>query len=200
MNKIFEYRGIEGFVIAEVTEDTLETYTTGDVGSVAGVAELGKETASESEAHYYDNIPAVVIDSVGADTVTVAVSGIPLPVLAKMTGQFYDETLDMLVEGEREPKYFAMGYRTAKTDGTEVLVWRLKGTFAIPSSSHKTKDSGTEGLGQELVYTGISTTHKFTKTGKGAKAINVDTSAEKADVSTFFDEVTTPDTLQAKGA
>ena len=39
---------------------------------------------------------------------------------------------------------------------------------------------------------------KFTKTGKTAKAINVDLSKDLADVSTFFDTVTTIDTLKAK--
>ena len=60
------------------------------------------------------------------------------------------------------------------------------------------ENDGTDSNGQEVTYTGISTTHKFTKTGKTAKAINVDLSKDLADVSTFFDTVTTIDTLKAK--
>ena len=84
------------------------------------------------------------------------------------------------------------------TDGSEIYVWRLKGTLAIPGSTHQTEDDGTDGNGQELTYTGISTTHKFTKTGKGAKAINVKADG-KADVSKFFETVQTPDSVKAKG-
>lgn len=195
--KIVEYRGIEGLVYAPIIEDSTENFATGDVKELAGVAELTKSTESSSEAHYYDNMPAVVIESTGSDEVTASVSAIPLDVLADITGQTYDETTNMFIEGPRENKYFALGYRTKKTDGTEVYVWRLKGTFSIPESTHNTEDDGTDANGQEITYTGISTTHKFTKTGKGAKAINVEADG-KADVSTFFKTVQTPDSVKAK--
>lgn len=198
MAEIFEYRGVEGLVYAEVTKDDENEYTTGEVKSLAGVAEIGRTTETSSEAHYYDNVPAVVISSTGADEVTCTVSAIPLDVLADITGQVYDNTTGALIEGERLVKYFALGYKTKKTNGDEVYVWRLKGTFSVPDSTHATEDDGTDANGQEITYTGISTTHKFTKTAKRAKAINVDVGLNKADVSTFFDKVTTPDTLKAK--
>lgn len=196
----FEYRGVEGAVFAEVTKDNTEGYTTGEVMELVGLSEIGKTTESSNEAHYYDNIPAIIVSSTGADELSLNTAGIPLDIVAKITGQYYDETTGMYVEQERTPKYFAFGYRTQKTDGTEVLVWRLKGTFTIPESTHTTKDDGTDANGQTLTYTGISTAHKFTKTGKPAKAVNVDMSKQLVDDSTFFDTVQTPDTVKVKGA
>ena len=76
-----------------------------------------------------------------------------------------------------------------------MYVWRYKGTFNIPDQTNTTENDGTDANGQEIVYTGISTTHKFAKTGKGAKAMVVDVAKELADVSNFFDQVTTPDSL-----
>ncbi len=201
MAAITEYRGISDVVYAEVTGDDNEVdggYKTGEVKSLAGIAELSRTTESGSEAHFYDNVPAVVINSTGADEVAMNTSAIPLDVLAEITGQYYDTSTGMMVECERDNKYFALGYRTKKTDGTEVLVWRLKGTFSIPDSTHQTENDGTDANGQELTFTGISTTHKFTKTGKPAKAVNVDTGLDLADVSTFFETVATPDTVKAK--
>ena len=198
MAEIFEYRGVEGLVYAEVTADDDKSYTTGEVKQLAGVAEIGRTTETSSEPHYYDNVPAVVVSSTGSDEVTCTVSAIPLDVLAEITGQQYDINLGVLIEGERETKYFALGYKAQKTNGKEVYVWRYKGQFSIPDSTHATEDDGTDANGQEITYTGISTTHKFTKTGKRAKAMNVDLEADKANVSTFFDAVTTPDTLTAK--
>lgn len=198
MKEIFEYRGVENLVCAEVTKDDVEKYETGEVIDIAGVAEISRTTENSSETHYYDNLPAIVVDSVGADTVTCSVSAIPLDVLAKLTGQYFDASTGAFVEGERGAKYFALGYKTQKTNGNEVYVWRLKGKFSIPDSTHATKTNGTEANGQEIVFTGISTTHKFTKTGKTAKAINVDTEYNKVDVSTFFDKVQTIDTLVEK--
>lgn len=205
--EIYEYRGIEGLVGAEVLSDNNESgsgegkgYTTGDVFEIAGVAELGRVTENSSESHYYDNMPAVVISSVGADTVTITASAIPLDILAKITGQTYDATKGAFIEGSRKPKYFAIGYKTKKTNGDEIYVWRYKGQFNIPDETHSTENDGTDANGQELVYTGIQTTHKFTANGgKGAKALNVDVGLDKADVSAFFDAVVTPDSLTVKG-
>lgn len=195
--KYFEYRGVSHAVYAEVTADDSTGYTTGTVKDFTGVSEIGRTTESSTEAHYYDNIPAIIISSTGADEVSINASGIPFDVLAEITGQHYDSAKGMFVEQERDQKYFAFGYVTQKTDGTEVLVWRLKGSFSIPDTTSATQDDGTDANGQELTYTGISTTHKFTATGKPAKAINVDTSVNETVTETaFFAEVFNPDTFQ----
>lgn len=209
LQEIVEYRGVEGLVAAEVTVDDNETgeghgYVTGSVFAIAGVAEISKTTDSSNEAHYYDNIPAVVVSNTSSDEVTISASAIPLDVLATITGQNYDQTTGALIEGPRDLKYFAIGYKTRKTNGDEMYVWRYKGTFNIPDQTNSTENDSTDANGQEIVYTGISTTHKFTKNTdangnpKGAKALVVDTGKDLADVSTFFDTVTTPDTLTAK--
>ena len=201
MPDIQEYRGIRGLVAAEVTKDDNEAeggYVTDTPFAIAGVAELSRTTETSSEPHYYDNQPAVVIDSTGSDEVTISCSAIPFDVLAKITGQTYDQQLGAFIEGERASKYFAIGYITEKTDGTEIFVWRLKGKFNVPDSTHTTKNDGTDANGQEITFTGINTSHKFTKNGKTAKAINVDTSVNKTvNEATFFAKVQTPDTLSA---
>lgn len=196
MSKIFEYRGVSDLVYAEVTKDDKTGITFGEVKPLAGVAEIGKSTDSASEAHYYDNIPAVVITSTGADTVTISASAIPLDVLAEITGQTYDQATGAFIEEEREQKEFAIGYQTKTTDGQIIYVWRLKGSFNIPDQTNGTENAGTDANGQELTYTGINTIHKFSKTGKTAKAVNVNTSLQKcAQIPTFFDTVQTPDTI-----
>lgn len=201
LDEIVEYRGVTDLVIAEVLTDNNkqgEGYTTGQVIELAGVGEISKTTSNSSESKYYNNMAAIVINSTGADEIKCSVSVIPQDKLALITGQDYDEATGTLIEGERKVKYFALGYKTKKTNGDEIYVWRHKGTFNIPDNTHATENDGTDSNGQEITYTGISTTHKFTKTGKTAKAINVDVAKDLADVSTFFDTVTTIDTLEAK--
>lgn len=194
--EVKEWRGIRALVYAEVTKDDKDDFTTGTVKELVPVAELSRTTETNSETKYYDNIPAIVIDSTGSDEVTITGSAIPFDVLADVTGQVYDAERGMFVEGERQAKYFAIGYITKKTDGSEVFVWRLKGKFNIPDSTHATENDGTDANGQELTFTGINTTHKFTSTGKSAKAVNVDTSVNSTVTeSTFFATVMTPDTV-----
>lgn len=197
MATITEYRGVRGLVYAEVTADTADAFTTGEVKPLAGVAEISRTTETSDEAHYYDNMPAIIVSSTGADEVSITTSAIPLDVLADITGQDYDQTAGALIEGDRASKYFAIGYITEKTDKTEMFVWRYKGTFGIPDSTHATKNDGTDANGQELTFTGIQTTHKFDKTGKGAKGITVDTSVAKVTEDAFFTKVYTPDDLTA---
>lgn len=196
--KIYEYRGVSGLVYAPVTQDDSDGFATGTVKPLAGVAEISKSTESNNEPHYYDNIPAVVVSSTGSDEITISASAIPFDVLADITGQYYDETTGMFVEKERTPGYFAIGYQTKTTDGDVIYVWRLKGTFNIPDQTNTTENDGTDANGQEITYTGISTTHKFTKTSSPAKAITVDTGLGLTDTTNFFTQVQTPDTIQAR--
>lgn len=198
MPQIYEYRGVEGLVYAPITEDSSDNYSTGAVKELAGVAEISKSTDSTNEAHYYDNIPAVIVSSTGSDEITISASAIPLDVLADITGQGYDAATGTFIEQEREPKYFAIGYKTQDTNNNDYYVWRLKGTFNIPDQDNATKNDGTDANGQEITFTGISTTHKFTKTNKPAKAVTVNAGLDLADVSNFFASVQTPDSIQPK--
>lgn len=194
--KYLEFRGVSDLVAAEVLTDDKNAYEVGEVFDIAGVATLTRETENSSEAHYYDNIPAIVIASEGADTVTVEVSAVPLDIIARITGQTYDAATGALIEGNRKQKYFAVGYKTQDNEGHDRYVWRYKCMFSIPSETHNTRNNSTDANGQELTMTGITTAHKWAKTGEGSKSIVVDTSLGLADVSTFFDTATTPDTLQ----
>ena len=68
LGEVVEYRGIEGLVAAEVIKDNNlsgegEGYVTGEIFSIAGIAELSKTTESSNESKYYDNMPALVISS-----------------------------------------------------------------------------------------------------------------------------------------
>lgn len=197
MPKIYEYRGVSGLVAAPILEDSTARFTVGDVIEIAGVSEIVKATDSTNEAHYYDNIAAVVISSTGADTLTINTSAIPLDGLAKITGQTYDDAKGLFVERERTPGYWALGYKTKTTDGVDMYVWRQKGTFNMPDQTNATENDGTDANGQELTYTGVGTVHKYYLDGKytSIKAVTVDTSKNPVDEVQFFSTVQTPDSI-----
>lgn len=209
--EIFEFRGVDNLYIAEVTKDDNEAtggYACETPVYLSPVAEVGKSTDSASEAHYYDNKAMIVVNSESADKITITMAPPELKKLAKIIGKSFDETTGMLVDGPRQNKYFALMYRTKGTDGAYRYVSRLKGTFSIPEDSNATENDGTDTTNTSIEYTGIFTTHEFTK-GKyngttwekaGAKGIVVDTRYGKADVSNFFTSVQTPDTIEVKAA
>lgn len=199
-----EFRGCKGLVYAEVTTDNNEVsggYVTSTVKPLAPVAEISKTVETSSEAHYYDNRAAVVINSEGSDTVTFTIAIPDDETLAEITGRTYNATAKMFVESERVQKYFAVGYILGeKGEGDdERYVWRLKGTFNIPDETSATEDNGTDANNMSLVFTGIYTEHIFTN-GKGAsvkgtaKSVFVRESSAVATADEFFAEVVTPDT------
>ena len=190
----FEFRGVDNLVYAEVVTDTKEKFETGEVKPLSPVATVTKSTDSSSEAHYYDNQPMLVINSEAADEIGITVAPLQLDTYADITGKEFDAASGMLIDCEREPKYFAIGYRTKGTDGKYRYVWRLKGSFAIPEETSETENDGTDTTNMELTFTGIVTTHKFAKNNKPAKGIVVDERFVTVDSTTFFDTVQTPDT------
>jgi len=213
MAKYFKHRGVDNLVYARVTKDDNEEgggYVTGEVKQLAPVARVGKTVETGSASEFYDNVPMFVVNSEGADEIEIDVTALPIEILAELTGKSYDETTGAMIDGEQEERYFAIGYRTKGTDGAYRYIWRLKGKFNIPDEENTTEDDGTDTTGTTLTYTGIHTTHKFTK-GKyntetstwekgSAKGLIVDERKKLADVSTFFNTVTTPDTIKAKAA
>lgn len=206
--EVFEFRGVDSLYIAEVTKDENGEggYTCETPVYLSPVAEVGKTTDSSSEAHYYDNKAMIVVNSESADKITITMAPPTLEKLAKIIGKSFDATTGMFVDSERQNKYFALMYRTKGTDGKYRYVSRLKGTFSIPEESNQTESDGTETTNTSVEYTGIYTTHEFTK-GKyngttwekgAAKGIVIDTRYDLVDVSTFFNKVQTPDTIEAK--
>lgn len=206
--QVFEYRGVDDLYVAKVLQDTEEAYVCADPIRLAPVAEVGKTVDSPSEAHYYDNKPLIVIRGEGDDQIQIIVAPPELRRLAYVTGKSFDETTGMMVDGEASNDYYALMYRTKGNDGKYRYVARNKGVFSIPAETNATENNGTDANNVMINYAGIYTTHEFNK-GKlnedgtwekgSAKGVVVDTRYGLADVSTFFDAVQTPDTIQASG-
>lgn len=209
--KVIEGRGASDLVYALVTSDTDEEYTTGEVKHLIPLATITKTTETSSESHYYDNVAAVSISSEGTDEISITGALIDLETLAEITGKSYDPTTGLYSDAPATTPYVALGYKSQNSDGSEYYAWRLKGTFSIPDETANTKDDGTEGVGTELTFTGIYTTHVFQKGRaiKGtsdsvtyepaqSKGVKIDVPSDKVDVSTFFDTVATPDTIVAE--
>ena len=190
--KIVDWRGIRGLKAAKQLTDDADSCTYDEVRDLCGTSTLSKTTETSSATKFYDNAPAVILRGVGGDEVAIDGSAISEENQAWMMGESYDADDDLYIEGNPETQYFALGYITKKTDGSERFVWRLKGTFGYPESEHATEDDGTESAGSTFTYTGINTTHKFAKNGKSAKAVNV--GAAMYDEAKFFATVQTPDT------
>jgi phi13 family phage major tail protein len=194
-----DFRGVDNLVFALVTKDDAEGYTTGEVQDLIPVAEISKSTEASSASKYYDNIPAIVINSEGADEISITGAAIPLDVLAAITGKQIDATSGAYIDGPAVPPYVAIGYMYGLTDGSTVVYWRLKGKFTLPEATSATEDDGTDSNGQELTFTGVNTNHKFSTNGNTAKGVVIDSRISNFDVENVFAQVCTPDNLATVG-
>lgn len=201
--QVFEFRGVDNLYIAEVLTDDDNNYVCDNPIHLAPVAEVSKATDSSNEAHYYDNKAMIVINSESADTITITMAPPILEKLALIIGKTFDAETGMLIDSPRVDRYFALMYRTKGTDGKYRYVSRLKGQFNIPDETSATEDDSTDSNNTQIEYTGIYTTYEFTKGKKvdgnwekaGAKGIVVDTRYGLVDVSNFFTNVQTPDSI-----
>lgn len=188
-----EYMGFDNLVAAEITADTLEAFTPGEVFKLAPAGEIKKSTERDQAARSYDNQTYILIKSEGDDTVELVVPVLPLSIESKIIGSDYNEATGSLSnDGRPKTKYFALGYRLLCSDDTYRYVWRLKGTFALGDEEAKSKE-GTDSNNMTLTYTGIPTRHKFAATGKPAKDKVVDERDGLLNYDQWFDQVVTPD-------
>lgn len=203
-SQYFEFRGVDSFYVAAVTQDDKNGYVTETPVYFQPVQEIGKTTDSNSEAHYYDNKALIVVNSESADTIQITMTPPMLDQLAKITGKSFDDTTGMYVDGERQNQYFAIMYRTKGTDGKYRYVSRLKGTFNIPEETNNTENDGTDTTNTQVTFTGVYTAYEFNKGKKvngswvkgAAKGVVVDERYNLVDFSTFFNQVQTPDSVQ----
>lgn len=198
MEKIYEeYQGFDSLTIAEIIKDTEEAYETGTPEKLAPAGEISKTVATDSKTTYYDNQPYKVINTEGEDEFSLVTPILPIETVGKILGKTVDEATGALLDdGQPITKYFALSYRLLFTDGTYRYVQRHKVSFSLGDESAKSKDSSTDTNNQSFTAKGISTIHKFTKTGKVSKGIIVDEHDKKCDVSEWFNEVVTPDNIK----
>lgn len=166
-----EYRGIRGLCVAEVTADA-GTYTVDKWHRLAGAQSVALSGSESNEAHYYDNVPAIVVSSEGADEVTLTVSVLDNKTRAFLEGREYVEGSGMLVKTPKKNKVFALGFIGKKTNGEEEFNILYKGRFSGGGETHNTEDDGTEGTNVEYTFTSIYTTSPI-YAGKPAKSVKV---------------------------
>jgi phi13 family phage major tail protein len=199
---IREYRGVQDVYVARVLTDSDEEFTTDTPRYLAGASEVSRTTETSTEKKYYDNSVAMQVSSVSDPEITLTMSAVSNSTLAYATGMRYDETLDVLYHGTYEPVYVSLLFKYSDTAGNDTYTVFYKGLLSVPDGKYSTKtDDAAEGEGTELTYTSQSTEHIFDATGRtetGAEyfVANGNLATAKADLTDFYNQVLTPDTIK----
>ena len=194
-------RGLSNVFAAEVTKDENAEggYVVGEPFHLIPAGEMSRTASSEKTNVHFDN--AIFYQSGSESATDISITGAALrPAdVARLTGKYVDPATGAVLDtGEYTEKYFAVGGETDNVDGTKEYFWFLKGSFAIPEQTDKTKDETTDTNGMTLNFSAIQTTHLFNVGGqnKPMKRVVIDTltSKLKADQD-WTKQVVTPDNL-----
>ena len=197
-------RGLKNIFAAEVTKDnngsgTGDGYITGTPFHLIPAGEMSRTVDNEKTDIYYDDTVFETVGKEGPTEVSITGAALRPDALARINNKYVDSTTGAILDtGEYEPKYFALGGEAENTDGTSELFWFMKGTFAIPEQSDKTKDDSTDTNGMSLNFSAIKTEHLFTVGGnsKPMKRVVIDTSeTELKSSQDWTAQVVTPENL-----
>lgn len=199
MNKFVLKRGLSNVFAAEVISDTAEEFKTGTPFHLIPAGEMSRSVESESTPVYFDNVVFYQSGSEGPTEIAITGAALRPADVANLLGKHVDPTTGAVLDtGEYTEKYFALGGETENTDGTKEYFWFMKGTFAAPEETDKTKDDSTDTNGMELTYTAIQTQHLFEVNGskKPMKRVVIDTAtSEFVSEKKWTEQVVTPDNL-----
>lgn len=187
--------GLKDVHYAEVTTDTLALFAADAPADLAPAISASAAAAVNNKIQYADDMPFEALTSEGETKVDLELTNLPLAIKAAISGKVYDPTTGRMYDNAGPAPYFALSFRSIKSNGKYVYVQFLKGRFSISGEDKKTKTDTPDPQSVKVTYTAIKTIHQFDlgDINDGVKAVTGDEDADNFSGTTWFDAVQTPD-------
>lgn len=187
--------GLDSLYIAEVTVDSAAAYTADTPEYLAPAAEASQAPATNSATQYADDQPydSVVIE--GETVINLTVTGIPPEMQAKLLGRQFDAASGRVFDNSgATPPYFALSFRSLKSNGSYRYFQYLKGRFSAPTEETATRADSPDPKTTQLTYTAIPTVYNFDigATNEPVKRIYGDEDTDNFVATGWFAQVQTP--------
>lgn len=137
--------GCRDVVFAKMTADasTGTTYET-DLFQAPGVIEIALTAQVTNENLAADDVPIYeVLNSLDGFDVSLTMASVGPDGKAYLLGNTVDTNGVLLEASDDDAPYVAMGFKTARSDGSDDYIWLYKGKFAMGDSTFHTKERGT---------------------------------------------------------
>ena len=136
--------GLKNVVIAPLTTDTEETHTYGDLQLMAGAIEatITPENA-EPDIQYADDIEFDVLYPDPKLTFSLQMADIPLLIQEMLFANAIDDNGVLVRTASDKPPYFAMGFKSEKSNGKFRYVWLYKVRAKPITETYQTKEGDT---------------------------------------------------------
>ena len=179
--------GCKDLVFAECTADDASTITYGDIHQAPGVIEVALTAQiSEDQLGADDNPYYEIMNSKDGYEVSITQAALGSDMTAFLLGSTIDTNGVEIESSADSAKYVAMGFKTARSDGSYDYIWLYKGKFAPGDETFHTKEQGTVNW-QTPALTG--TFGPRIKDGKIKARVNSQDQAAASIIATFFTQV-----------
>ncbi len=153
--------GLKNVVIAPLTVDTEETLTYGELQLLAGAIEASiiPENA-DPEIQFADDVEFDVLYPDPELSFKTKMADIPLQIQEMIFGNQIDENGVLIRTAQDKPPYFAVGFKSEKSDKSFRYVWLYKVRAKPVTESYATKEGKTINRQTgEVEWTAIKRTH-----------------------------------------
>ena len=136
--------GLKNMVIAPLTADTEETLTYGDLQLVAGAIEATiTPNNADPDIQYADDIEFDVLYPDPELTFKTKMADIPLAIQEMIFGNEIDNNGVLIRTATDKPPYFAVGFKSEKSNGKFRYVWLYKVRAKPLTENYATKEGST---------------------------------------------------------
>ena len=153
--------GLKNVVIAPLTEDTEETLTYGELQLLAGAIEasITPENA-DPDIQFADDIEFDVLYPDPELSFKTKMADIPLQIQEMIFGNQIDDNGVLVRTAQDKPPYFAVGFKSEKSDKSFRYIWLYKVRAKPVTESYATKEGKTINRQTgEVEWTAIKRTH-----------------------------------------
>ena len=153
--------GLKNVVIAPLTEDTDTSHTYGELQLVAGAIEATiTPDNTDPDIQYADDIEFDVLYPDPELTFSTSMADVPLTIQEMIFGNQIDDNGVLVRTASDRPPYFAVGFKSEKSDGAFRYVWLYKVRAKPMTESYKTKEGKTiTRQNGSVEWTAIKRTH-----------------------------------------
>lgn len=136
--------GLRDVVLAELTVDTEETLTYGTVQALAGAIEASVTPENADPIiQFADDIEFDVIHPDPEISFKTKMADIPLTIQEMVFSNVIDDNGVLVRNAGDKPKYFAVGFRSEKSNGKFRFVWLYKVRAKPITETYATKEGST---------------------------------------------------------
>ena len=153
--------GLKNLVIAPVESDTESSTTYGDLQRVAGAIEASiTPSNTDPDVQYYDDVEGDVLYPDPELSFKTKLADIPLTIQEMIFANHIDDNGVLIRTAQDKPPYFAVGFKSEKSNGKFRYVWLYKVRAKPLTENFATKEGKTiNRQTPEVEFTAIKRTH-----------------------------------------